>query len=319
MGGCHYITRLAGIAAAGALSMLGLAVSPSWAAPSLTSVVASTAAPVHPSPGYQLIASDGGVFNEHTPFFGSLGNSATPAPVVGGVPTASGNGYWLVDAAGDVTAFGDALHQGSIISPLNSPIVGMAADPATGGYWLVASDGGVFSFNAPFQGSTGNLRLNKPVVGIVPTTAGPLAPACATRQLSIAVHSGGVGLGHVGYVLEFTNNGSTCSLAGYPAVRGEENGTVTFQATPTPAGYLGGIKPDLTPSPVTLASGRSASALLEGIDFLSPGNNTCPVFTTISVTPPNNAQSVSLPPPPLLCSPQQIHPVVPGTSGRNFP
>ena len=93
--------------------------------------------------------------------------------VVGGAALDDGTGYYEVDAAGDVAAFGAATCYGSLTGDaLNKPIVGMAADRTTGGYWLVAADGGVFAFNAPFLGSTGNLTLNKPVVGVAATPDG---------------------------------------------------------------------------------------------------------------------------------------------------
>jgi hypothetical protein len=54
----------------------------------------------------------------------------------------SGDGYWLVDASGDVTAHGAALNYGSMADEsLNAPIVGIAATPDGRGYWLVAADG----------------------------------------------------------------------------------------------------------------------------------------------------------------------------------
>jgi len=87
--------------------------------------------------------------------------------VVGMATTSDGLGYWVVDAAGDVAAFGDATCYGAMTgTPLNRPIVGIASDPVTGGYWLVASDGGVFAFDAPFFGSTGSIHLNQPIVAI---------------------------------------------------------------------------------------------------------------------------------------------------------
>ena len=77
--------------------------------------------------GYDLVASDGGVF-----------------------------------AFGDAGFFGST---GAMT--LSKPIVGMAVTPDGGGYWLVASDGGVFAFgDAPFLGSTGNLALARPIVGM---------------------------------------------------------------------------------------------------------------------------------------------------------
>ena len=93
--------------------------------------------------------------------------------VVGSAALDDGTGYYEVDGAGDVAAFGAATCYGAMTGQhLNQPIVGMAVDRSTGGYWLVAKDGGVFSFNAPFYGSTGGIRLNQPVVGVTPTLNG---------------------------------------------------------------------------------------------------------------------------------------------------
>ena len=70
------------------------------------------------TPGYWLVASDGGIFTfGDAGFYGSTGG----------------------------------IH-------LNQPIVGMAATPDGHGYWLVASDGGIFAFgDAGFYGSTGGI------------------------------------------------------------------------------------------------------------------------------------------------------------------
>ncbi len=93
--------------------------------------------------------------------------------VVGSAALDDGTGYYEVDSAGDVAAFGSAACYGAMTGKhLNQPIVGMAVDRTTGGYWLVAKDGGVFTFNAPFLGSAGGSPLNQPVVGVTPTLNG---------------------------------------------------------------------------------------------------------------------------------------------------
>ena len=45
-------------------------------------------------------------------FHGSLGGAAG-APVIGMVPTKTGNGYWIERADATVAAFGDAVSYGS--------------------------------------------------------------------------------------------------------------------------------------------------------------------------------------------------------------
>ena len=158
------------------------------------------------SPGYDLVAGDGGIFSFHTTFDGSLGGVKLNAPTIGGAATKDGRGYWLAARDGGVFAFGDAPFKGSAVGRITAPVVGIAAagfgggyylvssdgnvygfgayvpgtligthlaapivDMATspgGGYWLVGADGGVFAFDAPFRGSAGGLTLNQPVMGM---------------------------------------------------------------------------------------------------------------------------------------------------------
>jgi glucose/arabinose dehydrogenase len=96
------------------------------------------------------------------------------APVVAMVSTPSGDGYWIAQADGRVSRFGDAAAHGDLTGrPPASPIVGMARTASGGGYWLTASDGGVFAFgDARFLGSMGGRPLNRPVVGMAPTPSG---------------------------------------------------------------------------------------------------------------------------------------------------
>jgi len=143
--------------------------------PAVTGAITVTSPPPPPPPvpGYDLVASDGGVFSFHAPFFGSQGGQSLNAPIVGMAATADGRGYWFVASDGGIFNYGDAGFFGSMGGqPLNAPIVNMAPDPATGGYWLVASDGGVFGFHAPFFGSMGGQHLNAAIVGMTATPDG---------------------------------------------------------------------------------------------------------------------------------------------------
>ncbi len=131
--------------------------------------------PVKPTTpvGYWEVASDGGIFSFHLPFYGSMGAKPLNKPIVGMTATADGKGYWFVASDGGIFSFGDASFHGSMGGrPLNAPIVGMAADSATGGYWEVAADGGIFAFHAPFYGSMGGRHLNAPIVGMAATPDG---------------------------------------------------------------------------------------------------------------------------------------------------
>jgi subtilisin family serine protease len=102
-----------------------------------------------------------------------LGVAGAP-PTVGGTPTSTGDGYWLVGEDGRVVAAGDARHHGDVGHlRLNAPIVGMAVTPSGEGYWLLGADGGVFAFgDAGFHGSTGGMTLNQPVVDMAVSPSG---------------------------------------------------------------------------------------------------------------------------------------------------
>jgi hypothetical protein len=116
--------------------------------------------------GYQMVASDGGLFAFNTPFFGSMGGQPLNEPVVGMAVVPDSGGYYEVASDGGIFAFNAPFYGSMGGKPLNAPIVGLAFDSQTGGYYEVASDGGIFAFNAPFLGSMGGQPLNKPIVGI---------------------------------------------------------------------------------------------------------------------------------------------------------
>jgi len=95
-------------------------------------------------------------------------------PVVGMAAVPDGTGYWLTNAAGDVSSHGMANSYGSLAgTTLQAPITHIIATPDGKGYWLVASDGGIFTFgDAGFFGSMGGKKLNAPVVDMAPTADG---------------------------------------------------------------------------------------------------------------------------------------------------
>ncbi|MGA3219155.1 MAG: S53 family peptidase, partial [Acidimicrobiales bacterium] len=75
-------------------------------------VVGITAGPYRD--GYRLVATDGGIFSFGAPFYGSLGGSPLPAPITTMAPSVDGHGYYLLDAAGHVYAYGDAPYLGNV-------------------------------------------------------------------------------------------------------------------------------------------------------------------------------------------------------------
>ena len=102
---------------------------------------------------YQVLTSYGRVIRPGS----QAASSSTPLlnePIVGGAPTPSGQGHWLVARDGGIFSYGDAGFFGSTGHlDLNQPIVGMAPTPTGDGYWMVAQDGGIM------------LRLMRPPLG----------------------------------------------------------------------------------------------------------------------------------------------------------
>jgi hypothetical protein len=133
--------------------------------------------------GYWLVASDGGVFAFNAPFVGSLpGLGLHPAgsglphsldqPVVGMVPSASGQGYYMVAADGGVFAF-NSTFAGSCpgIGGCSGAAVAVAPDATGDGYWLATSTGHVYSFgDAPYFGAPG--PQSSPITSMVRTSDG---------------------------------------------------------------------------------------------------------------------------------------------------
>jgi hypothetical protein len=125
--------------------------------------------PVH-TPGYRLVAGDGGIFDYGATFHGSLGGTTIPSPIVGVADEPDSGGYWMVSAAGTVYYF-DAPILGNLSTPPTDPIVGIASTINGGGYWLVGRDGDVHSFGnaADFVGTGAGAAH---VVAVVSTDGG---------------------------------------------------------------------------------------------------------------------------------------------------
>jgi hypothetical protein len=123
--------------------------------------------------------------------------------------------------------------------------------------------------------------------------------------------------GHIGVLVRFENTTtSTCDLIGYPGVAGlDAAGRQVVQAARTLHGFIPGVPTGQRPPVVVLADGQSASAFVEGTDVPQGNDHACPTYPRLLVTPPNTMQSVRIDMAMPGCSPLQVHPVVPGTSG----
>jgi Protein of unknown function (DUF4232) len=149
------------------------------------------------------------------------------------------------------------------------------------------------------------------------------ARPCATGQLQVSLGRTGAGLGHESIAIVFRSRGATCTLRGFPTAIGvTSSGQVVRRARNLLKGYLPGADRVTT---VTLAPGRAASALLEGLD---PGFLSAPcqaykfrTYTYLFVTPPADTHGVRLRLPTYagtpwaFCDPQ-IHPVTTGRTGQ---
>lgn len=152
------------------------------------------------------------------------------------------------------------------------------------------------------------------------TTTVPVVVDCTATGLGVSLGGGDAALGHVSINLLFKNTGSTaCTLTGYPVVALlDSKGNQVVLAVASPSGYMGGLPSgETTPSTVTLTPGATVSAKVEGTDNPVNGATSCPSYSAILVTPPNNNQAINLPLAAAFpdCSGIQVHPVVPGTTG----
>jgi hypothetical protein len=145
---------------------------------------------------------------------------------------------------------------------------------------------------------------------------GSVAGGCQGRQLRIRLTPASPGASHHGYVLLFQNRGEACTVSGYPGVDAfSAQGRRLVSARRTKSGYLGGVQPGHRIPKVRLATGKTASALVEWVT----GLQSCPRAQSLKVTAPNAIRSVRLSPKSLgserLCH-LEVHPVVLGVTGR---
>jgi uncharacterized protein DUF4232 len=118
--------------------------------------------------------------------------------------------------------------------------------------------------------------------------------------------------------LVFTNTGSVaCRLHGYPTVAAlDGHDAQVALATQTKNGYMGGLAAGKAIPDVTLSPGGSASALVEALAFNASNGSACTAYAALLVTPPNETHSARLAWTNDGCSDLQVHPIVPGVTGR---
>jgi hypothetical protein len=169
--------------------------------------------------------------------------------------------------------------------------------------------GGPSAANEASQGNTATAPLR--------AGAASAGRPCRSSLLEVRAGHTGAGLGHLGMVLLFKNEGrAVCALGGYPGVALVTGSGGELQAKRSPSGYLGGLSGSSHKIPVLeVGPGQTVSALLEGLDSRQPGGTPCPAYRALLVTPPNFTLTTRITRSLQICRPT-VHPVVAGSQGR---
>lgn len=145
------------------------------------------------------------------------------------------------------------------------------------------------SSTAATGGSTVVPPPTTPSTSLSPAVAGP--PPCATSGLNVTLGTSNGAAGSVYLTIVFTNtSGATCTLYGYPGVS-------LVSAPPYTLIGLAAQRSSTTPVKlITLASGATASAVLQVVDALNFGTATCSPTKAafLRVYPPNQTAPVYL-------------------------
>jgi hypothetical protein len=122
-------------------------------------------------------------------------------------------------------------------------------------------------------------------------------------------------------VIEFTNHGSAaCTIEGYPGAAAYRvtGGTAVFDSSQRLTGNVGDQYRQ--PEPITLAPGANASTILEWTDkpTVAHPDPHCLSYRsgTFHVTAPHATQTTYIPLAADVCADLLVHPLVPGTTGR---
>jgi hypothetical protein len=145
------------------------------------------------------------------------------------------------------------------------------------------------SSSGPAAVASSSSPTSAPVASQSPAVAGP--SPCATSGLKVALGTSSGYAGGVDVTVLFTNtSGATCSLYGYPGVS---------LVTPPPYTQIGLAAQRASTVPVTqvtLASGATASAVVQIVDALNFDSSTCAPAKAafLRVFPPNQTVPVYL-------------------------
>jgi hypothetical protein len=163
--------------------------------------------------------------------------------------------------------------------------------------------------------------------GAAGSGAAALRRECSAADLKVTAGAAQAAAGHSSLVLLLTNTSSApCFLQGYPGVAVQLRGGRVYNAARAMTGYMGGDAA-LSPARVQLASGATASALIEWLHFPRDGSATVTAADCkgdravhLLVTAPDQRTSARLAPPgpaSPACWGFEVHPVVAGRAGQH--
>ena len=149
---------------------------------------------------------------------------------------------------------------------------------------------------------------------VLAVSAGPRINAPTCSALAVSAGQVGAAAGNAGFPISFRNSSNhACSLSGYPTVLATDSSSGrTVTARHFSSGYLGGA--DLPVPTYVLAPGDRVSVLVEGTDNPVGNASTCSTLNDLRVVVGHR----SVPTRQVLqnCSGMQVHPYVPGLTGR---
>lgn len=178
----------------------------------------------------------------------------------------------------------------------------------------------------PLSVTTAPAATGGTTAGAAGSGAAAVRRECSAADLRVTVGAAQAAAGHSSLVLLLTNSSrASCFLRGYPGVALQLRGGRVYNAARTMTGYMGGDAA-LSPARVQLASGATASALIEWLHFPRDGNATVTAAdcagdqaVRLLVTVPDQTTSARLAPPgpaSPVCWGFEVHPVVAGRAGQ---
>lgn len=156
----------------------------------------------------------------------------------------------------------------------------------------------------------GAIQVTTGVMAVDASPGRDVASPCASHQLVISLGTLSAALGHLALPIRFHDRGGTCSLRGFPRVDGlSTTGGVIIHAKRALKGYFGRWRI----ATITLKSGQTVSALLEGLDpafFSRRPRSSRSLRIAAPNASPGVVRSTSYP-----LSHLTIHPIVAGRNG----